>query len=275
MTAERGLDTGDLNWLAQLGSLVRQAPAEHRDVAIRTLVDSSRRYRDRAGWPEIATASGVTEAELREWRGQYPPIPKQDHAIHISHRAPIDREFSATLLIITGHPNVRPDRTNDFTTETAMIRERCEHRFVVKEIAGIALHDIPHAVDEHLPVVLHLAAHSDHGEIFLTHNGEPVGITRSLLKAAFDRAGHKPAVVVLNFCGSLILAQPLSDAGHTTISWTSTVDDKQCREFNDVFYRMLAAGHGVGTSFDDAEITVSRWPDLLKPRLHGNRSMRA
>ncbi|MFJ9371644.1 hypothetical protein ACIRRA_45690 [Nocardia sp. NPDC101769] len=256
-----------------MGQLVRNAPAEHRDIAIRALVDTARAYRDRAGWTDIAIAAGVTVDQLRQWRDEHPGIAKRDVAIQRRVMRPPSPAETPMLLIVTGHPDVRPRQTNDFTTETAMIRERCEHRFTVKEIAGIALHDIPHAIDDNLPAIVHLAAHSDYGEIFLSHNGAPMGITRSLLVNTLLRSTHKTTALVLNFCDSLTLAQTLADADHIVIAWPSTVDDKQCREFNDVFYRMLARGRSIGASFDDAEITVSRWTDLLKPRLLGDRSI--
>lgn len=274
MTTEFGLSTGDINWLAQVGQQVSDAPEEHRDIAIGAAVDTASRYRDRAEWGEIATALGTTANELREWRSQHRSKSKPDRVLLAPRHRPPERSASSALVVITGHPNARPDQTNDFTTETAMIRDRCDLRFTVKEIAGIALHQIAHVLDEHDPVLLHVAAHSEYGDVFLTRSGAPVGTTHSMLADAISRARHRPTVVVLNFCDSIAIDQRLADAGHLTVAWTGAVDDRQCREFNEVFYRQLTAGHPLGTCFDDAEITMARWPELLKPRLLGDRSVR-
>ncbi|MGH3931877.1 MAG: hypothetical protein ACRDTF_18100 [Pseudonocardiaceae bacterium] len=48
------------------------------------------------------------------------------------------------------------------------------------------------------------------------------------------------------------------------------MNDKQCREFNEVLYRKLVGGDPLGVSFDDAKITITRWPDVLPPYLFGN-----
>ncbi|WP_306358336.1 MULTISPECIES: hypothetical protein [unclassified Nocardia] len=270
--SEPGLDLTALHRLATLGELVRTAPPRERTIMIRATVDIARTYRGRAEWDAIATAIGVTPEEFSEWRSDHLDNLKPDTDIRLNHPQGAAPPDYPSVLIVTGHPNVRPDCTNDFTTETALIRQQCEIRYTVKEIAGIALADLRAALDDHQPTILHLAAHSDYGEIFLTHHGKPFGVTHPLLLQTLRRAQHKSTAIVLNFCGSLALAHQLAAADNIVIAWPSRVDDHQCREFNDTFYRRLVAGNSIGTSFDDAEITVSHWTGLLKPRLLGTRT---
>jgi hypothetical protein len=272
MAPEPSLAAADLGWLADAGRHAANAPPEHRDVAIRAAVELARHFRRHAGWGEIALAMGTTPDMLREWRSENSSRAKAGDLTPHAVPPPHDHRPGTTLMVATGHPQARSDVTNDFTTETAMIRDRCQRSLVVKELAGAGVHEITHVLDEHEPAVLHLAAHSHHGEVFLTENGTPVGIVHSLVATSITRAQHLPALVILNFCGSIAIDRSLSADGCITVAWPGTVDDQQCRAFNHVLYGRLADGRTIGTAFDDATITMARWPELLKPRLLGDRT---
>jgi hypothetical protein len=274
VTTEQGLTTEEYNHLALLGQLVTHAAPEHQHTAITVAVDHITRYRDHATWDDIATALGITTTRLREWRDQAVSTAKSHNLAPLPPRLYRTTVPNATLLIITGHPNAQPGQTNDFTTETATIRHHAKTHFDVHDIAGIALNEVGHAIQRYAPAILHIAAHSDYGDVFLTHSTTPLPVPRTILADAITRATPKPTLVVLNFCGSVDLAYRLATDGYAVVTWPGKVLDTQAQEFAQTFYHSLAAGHPLGAAFDDTTITLARYADLLKPNLNGDRSMR-
>lgn len=271
------LTATDISWLRQLGEQVHLAPAAHRDIAITVVLEAAYRYRrNRATWAELAIAVGVAEPVLLSWRDQHQTAGKPlASALPLPPRLSVNRPRSPfpgrpTLVIATGHP--KPNN-NDFATETARIRLQCVPQLTVIECACVQLAEIAQLLDGHRPAVLHLSAHSDYGSVFLSVRDEPVPVLHSHLATAITRANHRPPVVVLNFCDSIMVSRTLNSAGCSTICWSGAVNDTQCREFNDVLYRSLLRGGPLGASFDDAKITIARWPGLLPPYLSGNAAI--
>lgn len=60
----------------------------------------------------------------------------------------------------------------------------------------------------------------------------------------------------------------------TATSWPTTIDDHQAREFAQTLYHELARGQPLGAALDSTTIALTRWPDLPRPHLTGDRRIR-
>lgn len=161
---------------------------------------------------------------------------------------------------------------NDFARELAVIRDRVEPRFIMTERTMIEITELPDCVDRTRPCVLHVAAHSQDGAVFLTNGGEPISVQHAHLVEALRLARHRPSILVLNFCGSLALHTQAQQVAAAVVCWPDRVNDKQCREFAGILYRGLAGGRSIGASLDGAQISLSRHGGLALPRLSGDVS---
>lgn len=205
---------------------------------------------------ELARALGVEITVLRDWLDQHTPKKRTENLPDIWAPAAATNQTLRThdVLACTGDP--RPGR-NDFASELAVIRDRVEPRFIMTERTMIELAELPDCVDRSRPAVLHVAAHSQDGALFLSHRGEPISIQHAHLVKALLLARHRPSILVLNFCGSLALHPHAQQVSTAVVCWPDRVNDKQCREFADRLYRGLAAGRSIGASMDTAQITLS------------------
>jgi hypothetical protein len=122
------------------------------------------------------------------------------------------------------------------------------------------------------PLLLHIAAHSQHGAVFLTRGGTPVSILHAHLGRALLAAAHRPSILVLNFCRSIALVTALEHAVPSIGCWPDGVDDGQCAELSDVLYRALGGGRATGQAMDAVQITLPRHDGLPQPLLIGSRT---
>lgn len=183
------------------------------------------------------------------------------------------------VLVVSGDP--RPGH-NHFDPEAAMIRKLLGLAYVdVKEIACAELGEISALLDTYAPRVLHIAAHSSFGGLFLSRDGQPVSVAYEHLASCVSQCRLKPHLVVLNFCESLPLAHVLIPAVESAIGWPGAVEDDQSRTYAGQLYRWLAerasadvyrsVGEAHGLARKDVE---SAWPDLLVPELFGSTDLR-
>lgn len=104
------------------------------------------------------------------------------------------------VLVVSGDP--RPGH-NQFDPEAAVIRKLLGLTYVdVKEIACAELGEISALLDTYAPRVLHIAAHSSFGGLFLSRDGQPVSVAYEHLASCISQCRLKPYLVVLNFCES-------------------------------------------------------------------------
>jgi hypothetical protein len=172
---------------------------------------------------------------------------------------------------------------NDFAGEVAAIRaamtplpdESVIERFNV-DIGGISRGLIVHA-----PSVLHVAAHSDLGCVFLCLDGAASAVEHTSVYEALIEADIRPVLVVLNFCDSEELARAVTantpirpPAARAAIAWRGIVDDLQARIFATHLYRGLSRGEDVQRSFTFARRTImAAWPGQATPCLAGEGSV--
>lgn len=266
------LTAGQISTLRRLGDAVRRSGAGDRGPAIGQLVRTARTYhRDRAGWPDIAQAAGIDLLLLREWLERNGPEPRRSHTLlDLTSRPSHGGASGSGVLACTGHAE---PAGNDFPRELAVIRSRVEPRHVLTERVLLELAELPRCLERCRPRILHIAAHSVDGAVFLAQNAVPVSIRHGALTHTIGLARHRPAVVVLNFCDSIRLRNDIVRLGISALCWPSTANDTQCCELADTLYRGLAAGLNIGDSLTDAHITLSRWDGLARPRLFGDGSI--
>jgi hypothetical protein len=240
------------------------------------VIESVRVYRrGGASLTELARALSVEITVLRGWLDQHaqkePRLLRPESLPDVwSPAAPTNQALgSQGVLACTG--DARPGG-NDFARELAVIRDRVEPRFIVIERTMIEVAELSDCVDRSRPAVLHVAAHSQDGAIFLTNSGKPISVQHAHLVEALLLARHRPSILVLNFCGSLALHVHAQQVAAAVVCWPDRVNDEQCREFAGLLYRGLAGGRSIGASMDGTKITLSRHGGLVLPRLSGDAS---
>jgi len=274
----RNLTVGQLSELRRLGDAVRRAGAGDHGPTLVLVVESVRVYRaGGASLTELAHALGVEITVLRGWLDQHAQKPRP---MRSKNPADVWEPAGATtdhppgthgVLACTGDPL---PGGNDFARELAVIRTRVEPRFSLTERTMIEIDELPDYVDKCRPCVLHVAAHSQGGAVFLTNGGEPISLQHAHLVEALLFARHRPSILVLNFCGSLALYVAAQQIAVAVVCWPDRVNDKQCREFAGLLYRGLAGGRSIGASMEGAQITLFRHGGLALPRLSGDASAR-
>lgn len=268
----RTLTVRQLAHLRQLGDGVRN-PAGERVSSVRMAVEAVLVYRDGGtGLDELAKALGVQPLVLRQWMDEQ--IPKSQR-IDIVGASGVTRPIppGAGVLACTGDP--RPGR-NDFIRELAAIRGHVKARFAFVEQVAIEIAELGPAIEEHEPAVLHVAAHSADGSVFFTRSGLPVPILPTQVAAAVLAGAHRPRILILNFCCSIVLAPDLKDLVRAMICWPSIATDDQCYEFADLLYRDLGNGRTITACMDAVRITLPRFgiPPSNLPRLIGDGTTR-
>jgi hypothetical protein len=203
------LTAGQLSDLRHLGDAVRRAGPGDYGPTVSLVVESVRVYRrGGASLTELARTLGVEITVLRGWLDQHaqtkPRLLQTENLPDVWAPTAATNQALRThgVLACTGD---RCPGGNDFARELAVIRDRVEPRFIMTERMMIELAELPDCVDRTRPCVLHVAAHSQDGAVFLTNGGEPISVQHAHLLAALLLARHRPPILILNFCGSLAL----------------------------------------------------------------------
>jgi hypothetical protein len=215
MPPGRNLTVGQLSDLRRLGNAVRRAGPGDYVPTVLLVVESVRVYRrGGASLTELAHALSVEITALRSWLDQHaqtkPRLLRPENLPDVWAPAAASNQALRTRGVLACTGDKWPGG-NDFATELAVIRDRVEPRFIMTERTMIELAELPDCVDRTRPCVLHVAAHSQDGAVFLTNGGEPISVQHAHLAKALLLARHRPSILVLNFCGSLpdTVASPL------------------------------------------------------------------
>lgn len=262
--------------VVQLSSLRRLADGLSRDAdhtaTVMLVAQTVREYHARGTtFDELARALAIDGITLREMLDQHPPTPRRaprPSVLDVPWMPRRSAGIRAGTVILACSGDHRP-RSNDLGAELATVRAHAEPRLSVVERSMIEIAELPHYLNQCRPTLLHLAAHSEHSAIFLTGGGQPVSITYEHLARAILSARHRPDIVVLNFCRSIMLVPHLNSAISTLICWPDLADDRQCLELVNIIYRHLGAGRSIGDSIDAARITLTRHSALGLPQLIG------
>jgi hypothetical protein len=228
---------------------------------------------------EIAEALGTDAVELRRWLGDNAPKHPAHTPPPILFPAAPPHPPGATGVLMAA---VGSAKTNDFAREVAAIRTALAPLGddVVVERFNVEIAEISPGLGAHRPAMLHIAAHSDMGCVFLCLDGAASAVEHFHLHRAMRDAPARPALVVLNFCDSQHLAHALvvpdalrSRTLDAAIGWRGTVTDEQARIFATQLYARLSRGDNAQASFDLADLTVTTtWPDQAEPCLNGDGS---
>jgi hypothetical protein len=276
MPPGRNLTAGQLSDLRRLGDAVRRAGPGDYGPTVLLVVESVRVYRrGGASLTELARALSIEITILRDWLDQYahkePRLLQPENLPDVWSPAAATHQALRThgVLACTGN---RYPGGNDFTKELVTIRDRVEPRFIMTERTMIEPAELPNSIDRTHPCVLHVAAHSQNGAVFLTNGGEPISVQHTHLVEALLSARHRPSILVLNFCGSLALHMHAQQVADAVVCWPDRVNDEQCLEFAGILYRWFVGGCSIGASLDRARISLSRHGGLALPRLSGDAS---
>ena len=143
----------------------------------------------------------------------------------------------------------------------------------VRELACVELGELAGHLDTLRPSILHVAAHSSFGGIFLSLDGSPLSVGYEAFTATIKRS-FRPRLIVMNLCGSHALSGSLTRLVHSLITWPNGVDDNQSQVFASQLYHSLATGRTVGQAYNDScAIMLERWPGLDPPALTGGQDM--
>jgi hypothetical protein len=141
--------------------------------------------------------------------------------------------------VISGDP--RPGG-NMFGPEAAIIRRHMSPAYVdVRERACIELAELSYELDTLRPTVLHIAAHSAFGGLFLSLNGSARCVGYEAVAAIIERS-FRPRLIVLCACGSHKPSRSLTKLVGALITWPALIDDDLCRLFAGQLYLSLAHG---------------------------------
>lgn len=232
MAPGRNLTAGQLSDLRRLGDAARRAGPGDYGPAVLLVVESVRVYRrGGASLTEPARALSVEITVLRGWLDQHthkkPRLPRTENLPDVWAPAAATNQALRTHGVQACTGDTRPGR-NDFARELAVIPDRVQPRFIMTERTMIDLAELPDCVDRSRPAVLHVAAHSQDGAVFLTNSAEPISVPHTHLVAALLLARHRP---------SMALHMHAQQVAAAIVCWPDRVNDKQCREFAGLLYR--------------------------------------
>ncbi|MBW8806317.1 MAG: hypothetical protein JF587_21070 [Catenulisporales bacterium] len=139
---------------------------------------------------------------------------------------------------------------------------------VIKEARyrdGLTLHtaqavrgdDILGHLLDHEPTVLHFSGHaSDTGLYVLTPDGGDAPLVTEGLADLLAAAGKKVRLVVINACGTDLIAQELAKVAGCAIGYPGTVGDQVATTFAAQFYRCVGAGMALGPAHRAAAAVI-------------------
>jgi transposase-like protein len=170
------------------------------------------------------------------------------------------------VLVLTGDPR---RGGNVFDLEVAAIRRQLFSGLVTsRHLVMIELGEIAAAIDRERPVVLHVSAHNGCGGVVLSSHGREHIVDPVEVADAIDRADHRPTCVLLEFCGSDLVARQVARTTPAVISWPGEVSDEQGTYFAEEFYRHLAMRGTLGRAFREGCASVnSRCAGIAAPVL--------
>jgi len=276
VSPRRTLTVGQLSQLRRLGEAVEHAGPGDRGPAVLLVVRTVHEYRALgASLPELARALSVEVMALRDWLDQHTPKPTQPSrsgttgGIWSMSIRPAPNGSGVLACTGDGRPG-----GNDFAPELKIIRDRVQPRFVLTERTMVEVAELPYCIDGFRPQIVHIAAHSRDGAVFLTRSGEPVSVLHGHLVRTLLSARHRPRILVLNFCRSIAVGAAALQIAPAVVCWPDGVDDVQCRELADLLYQGLVGGDSLGASMDRARMTLFRHGELGLPHQFGDATAR-
>jgi hypothetical protein len=138
----------------------------------------------------------------------------------------------------------------------------------VRERACIELSELSYELDTLRPTVLHIAAHSAFGGLFLSLNGSARCVEYDAFTAIIERS-FRPRLIVLCACGSHEPSRSLTKLVGALITWPTTIDDDLCQLFAGQLYRSLAHRRTITAAHADACAALDSHPGHDHPVLDG------
>lgn len=161
------------------------------------------------------------------------------------------------VLFLTGHAQtgLRFDR------EATAARRLVASRSVPFDYAPcVELIEVTQLIDEHVPRLLHLSAHTPFDGPLLSNQEEPLAVSWPAIRKAVIRANVRPMLAVFNSCDSTDAAALARDGVRFIVTCNGTVGDDAGCLFTRAFYSSIIR-RSIRNSFDDAcAILVSRYP---------------
>lgn len=121
-------------------------------------------------------------------------------------------------------------------------------------LPDLDLEDLPGAVNDRKPDVLHIAAHgNDQHLTFSNSEGEMVQLDVDRLRRVLRN--NPPKLVYLNSCDSHAIAEALVAAGAAkmAIGISATISNRRARTAAIAFYESILAGQSVGEAFEQCD----------------------
>lgn len=158
------------------------------------------------------------------------------------------------ILLLSANPDKRNILQLDEEVRAITQKVRAaERRDLIQIVTAGAVRpdDLLQVMNEHRPHVVQFSGHgSDSDEIILCDaNGRPKPVGKDALVALFESTRNNVRVVVLNSCYSKAQAEAIVSVVPCAIGMNDTIGDRAALIFAASFYRAVAFGHSVETSF--------------------------
>jgi len=121
-------------------------------------------------------------------------------------------------------------------------------------LPDLSLEDLPNAVRDRRPDVLHLAAHGNNQFLSFTNTtGRAFRIDADMLRALLQN--QPPKLVYLNSCDSHAIAEALvaTGAARVAIGTSATISNQAARAAAVTFYENIMAGRSVKVAFEQCD----------------------
>jgi hypothetical protein len=139
-----------------------------------------------------------------------------------------------------------------FGPKAAIIRRHMSPAYVdVRERACIELTELSYELDTLRPTVLHIAAHSAFGGLFLSLNGSARCVGYEAFAATIERS-FRPRLIVLCACGAYEPSRSLTKLIGALITWPAIINDDLSELFAGQLYWSLARRRTIATAHADA-----------------------
>ncbi len=171
---------------------------------------------------------------------------------------PADEARDVAAKPAAGHAAAAIDRLGldeEIREITARVRAS-KHRGALKLITRWAVRagDLPRALDEHLPHVVHFSGHGLASEalVVVGEGGQARPVSKEALVQLFRAAKDNVRVILLNACHSRPLAEAVTEVIDCAVGMNGAVGDAAAVTFAAAFYAAVGAGRSVRTAFERA-----------------------
>lgn len=185
-----------------------------------------------------------------------------------------------TILIVAANPSnetrLRLDvEARDIDEGLRLAKHR--DQFVLKQQQATRARDLPRAMQEHEPTIVHFCGHGsgEQGIVLENNEGKTQLVSTEALANFFELFADKVECVVLNACFSQMQAKEIVKHIPYVIGMTKSIGDKAAIEFAVGFYGALAAGSSYEKAYkfgqsaiEMAGISGHDIPQLLKKSIN-------